>query len=98
MDFISSQYYQGNYARKIIEDGDGYMGDHANVSYAESFQRYRPWVSYTLPISDFEIECAEPKRIKDNILRRSTIIAAHVPLPKGEEPVRFITDKKLYNW
>lgn len=95
MDCIGSQYYGGSFARKRAEAADGHYGYDATVGYAESFQRYRPQVYYTLPVSDFEIlRSTSLKQYMDNV---STLIAADVPLPEGEVKARSIVDKALYN-
>ncbi len=96
MDRISSQYYGGSYARKRAESLDGHWGSHAQVPYAECFQRYYHWVAYTLPISDFELKRAE-EPIEQQMIRRGTYTAAHIPLPEGAEPSTYHIDKELYD-
>ena len=96
LDCISSQYYQGSFARKRAEATDGHFGYNAKVGYAEAFQRYHPMVSHKLLISDFEIN-----RCRDNktdMECSSTIIAAEVPMPEGCKKIRRIVDKKTYDY
>lgn len=94
LDCISSQYYGGSFARKRVEATDGHYGYNAMVGYAEAFQRYSPPVTYTLPVSDFEIHrSATYKNYMDPV---STLIAADVPMRDGEEKLRNIVDPKLY--
>jgi len=96
LDRISSQYYGGSYARKRAEACDGHWGSQAQVAYAEPFQRYYQWVTYTLPISDFELHRAE-EPIEQQMMRRSTCTAAHIPLPEGSAPAHVLVDKELYD-
>jgi len=96
LDCIASQYYKGSFARKRAEATDGHYGYDAGISYAETFQRYQPFVCYTLPISDFELQ----KSKEDSEYRikiRSSIIASDVPLPKNSNNASEHVDKKLYN-
>ena len=84
------------FARKRAESCDGHFGHKARVSYAEPFQRYFPWVSYTLPVSDFELERYENS--ERMLERQSTIIPAHMPLPEGHDKIHTIVEKELYNY
>lgn len=85
LDCIRSQHYHGAYARKRAETSDGYCGVAAGVPYAEPFQRYRPLVTRTLPISEFEVLTAnEP--LADHLGRYSTLSAYSVPMPSDDTP------------
>lgn len=85
LDCIRSQHYHGAYARKRAETSDGYYGVAAGVPYAEPFQRYRPLVTRTLPITDYEILTAnEP--IGDQLGRYSHLTAHSVPMPADDAP------------
>lgn len=97
LDCISSQYYRGSYTRKRAEAVDGYNGYQAMVAYAEPFQRFRPQVCYTLPLSDLELRQAE-EHTEQQMARRSTMVAAHIPLPEGVTAADHRMDKELYNW
>ncbi len=96
MDCISSQYYKGSFARKRAEATDGHYGYNAGVGYAEAFQRYYPAVSYTLPISDFELE--RYKVLRHYVESKGTLIAANVPLPKGAKKSKKIVPREAYNY
>jgi len=78
LDCLGSQYMHGDYARKMVETHSGAAGFAACVPYAESFQRYSPWVSCTLPISDFELRRARQTH-EELVGRRGTILAVRVP-------------------
>ncbi len=97
MDCIASQYYGGPYSRKRAEVEDGGMGYHAEVPYAEAFQRFFPWVCYTLPISDFELHKME-ETSEETMVRRSCLLAHQVPLPPDSEWPEYSIDKDLYNY
>lgn len=82
LDYISSQYYGGAYSRKVAETGNGHFGQHAGCAYAEVFQRFRPMVRYTLPISDYDLDLvAEP--MESVMCRRGEMTGAFVPLPEN---------------
>ncbi|MCD4669840.1 MAG: PIG-L family deacetylase [Actinomycetia bacterium] len=84
MDFVSSQYYGGAYARKCAETGDGAHGQTAGVAYSEHFQSFLPMVRYTLPICERNLDFIEEPG--DVVLgRRAEIVGAHMPLPPGME-------------
>jgi 4-oxalomesaconate hydratase len=85
LDCIRSQHYHGMYARKRAETSDGFHGVVAGVPYAEPFQRYRPLVTRTLPISEFELAVAnEP--LADHLGRYSRLTAYSVPMPPVDAP------------
>lgn len=96
MDCISSQYYGGSYARKRAEAADGHYGANAQVPYAEAFQRYWQWVTYTLPVSDFEIKRME-EPIEESMNRQGIMTAAYIPLPEGAVPASYEIEKELYD-
>ncbi len=84
MDFVSSQYYGGAYARKCAETGDGNHGQTSGVAYAEQFQSFMPMKQYTLPISDYDLDLIDEPG--ESILgRRGEIVGAHMPLPPNME-------------
>lgn len=95
LDCISSQYYGGAYARKRAEVEDGAYGARAEVPYAEQFQRFTPYVCYTLPITDFDLLKTEETG-KEAMQRRSYSIAQDVPLPPGEQKAVYQMRKELY--
>jgi LmbE family N-acetylglucosaminyl deacetylase len=83
LDCIRSQHYHGHYARKRAETSDGYYGVAAGVPYAEPFQRYRPLVTRTLPVTEFELATSnEP--VGDSLSRYSRLQAYSVPMPDDE--------------
>ena len=84
LDQISTQFYGGPYARKRSETSDGAYGQAASVAYAESFQRFRPQVLYTLPITDAELEGLE-EGPGYGMGRRGEVVGALMPLPEGME-------------
>lgn len=96
LDCIASQYYKGVFSRKRAEATDGHDGYNAGVGYAEAFQRYYPLVGYTLPVSDFEIQRYATS--KSYVQRKSTIVAADVPLPKGCRKIKVVVKKELYDF
>jgi LmbE family N-acetylglucosaminyl deacetylase len=80
LDCIRSQHYHGWYSRKRAESEDGHWGVAATVPYAEAFQRHRPMVTRTLPLSDYEIlKAQEP--LAHHLGRYSHLLAHPVPLP-----------------
>lgn len=82
LDYISSQYYVGAYARKRAETEDGSYGQSAGVAYAEQFQRFQPMVRYTLPVTDAELDLIDAPN--DTIMgRRGEIIGGLMPLPES---------------
>lgn len=95
LDCLGSQYTRGDYARKSVEIKGGAAGNAAAVPYAEAFQRYTPWVSYTLPISDFELHRAR-QPFKELVGRRGMILATRVPLPEDVRPADWTLPKDLY--
>ena len=80
MDYISSQYYGGAYARKCAETSDGHAGQLASCAYAEQFQSFRPLHQYTLPITDNDLDIID---VSGEVMlgRRGEIVGAHMPLP-----------------
>ena len=97
MDMIGSQYYSGAYARKVLEYGEGNLGQGAGVAYAEAFQRFLPPVRYTLNVSDADLRrAAEP--LQETMGRRSEIVAGLMPLPPGQEfTSKFRFSKDMYD-
>jgi len=95
LDCLGSQYMRGDYARKMVEIKAGAAGFAACVPYAESFQRYSPWVSYTLPISDFELHSAR-QPYEELVGRRGMILATRVPLPEEAQSADWAVPKHLY--
>lgn len=92
---IQSQYYDGLYSLKRAETEDGRHGELARVAYAEQFQRYYPWVCYTLPISDFELDMTTQTWQK--VLGRFSYMATlDIPLPEGYKPQDHRFNKDLY--
>lgn len=83
-DCIESQYYGGSYSRKRAESADGGYGDMAQVSYAEQFQRYTPQVCFRLPVSDFELSCAE--ETKEQMMARRGYMVSLASPRKGGRP------------
>jgi len=84
MDFISSQYYGGAYARKCHEVCDGRTGGLRGVAYGEAFQSFFPDLSYTLPVSDVDLkQVSDPA--EEGMGRRSETVAGLMPLPEGME-------------
>jgi hypothetical protein len=81
---IESQYYTA-YAPKRAEMADGSSGDIVNLPYAEPFQRYRPAVCYKLPVSDFNLHCAEETN-EEKMVRRGYMISKVAPMPEGSKP------------
>jgi len=81
-DEIATQYYDGAYARKAVEIGDGANGNKGYVAYAEVFQALFPSVRYTLPVTDAELRRAEETG-PAGMIRRSEIVSALMPLPGG---------------
>jgi len=80
LDYISSQYYGGPYARKRAETEDGAYGNRAYVAYAEQFQRFFPMVRYTLPITDSELDrINEPHEAVMG--RRGEMVGGLMPMP-----------------
>ncbi len=80
LDFISSQYYGGAYARKRAEIEDGAHGGRAYVAYAEQFQRFFPMVRYTLPITDHELGMIDDPH--ETVMgRRGEMVGGIMPLP-----------------
>ena len=82
LDYISTQFYGGPYARKRSETSDGSYGQAASVAYAESFQRFLPQVLYNLPVSDAELERFE-EGPGYGMGRRGEVVGALMPLPEG---------------
>ena len=70
-------------------------GAMAEVPYAEQFQRFTPWICYTLPISDFELRKTEETG-EEAMARRSHWIAPDVPLPPDSGRPEYHFDKDLY--
>jgi 4-oxalomesaconate hydratase len=96
MDCIDSQYYSGIYSRKAAEIGDGSFGNIAGVPYAEQFQRYRPPVCYKLPVSDFELCCAEETR-EQMMARRGYMLDHRASLPEGQRHIpAYVLRRDLY--
>lgn len=96
MDCIASQYYAGSFARKRAEATDGHYGYDAMVSYAEAFQRFRPFVGYRLPVTDFELSGVDLSA-EEGVARRSHIVAAELPLPPGCERTGGCVPKELFD-
>ena len=95
-DEISTQYYDGAYARKAVETGDGAYGNKGYVAYAEVFQCFFPWVRYTLPVTDAELRRSEEMG-PAGMIRRSEIVAALMPLPQGHSySSEFRMTKEMY--
>ena len=91
IDLISSQYYSGAYARKVAETGNGHFGQHAGCAYAECFQRFRPMVRYTLPISDYDLDQVD-EPMESVMCRRGEMAGAFVPMPAD---MRFDSDHRV---
>ena len=81
---IESQYY-GAYARKRAEMEDGRYGDMVKIPYAEQFQRYTPQVCYKLPVSDFDLLCAE--ETSEQAMTRRGYMVDHMASMAEEQPV-----------
>lgn len=97
LDYISSQFYGGPYSRKRSEVDDGTYGNKVNVAYAEQFQRFFPLKSYTLPITDAELEQIDQSP-EVGMGRRSEIVGAFTPLPPDMEfSSKYRTPKEKYN-
>jgi LmbE family N-acetylglucosaminyl deacetylase len=84
LDRISSQYYGGAYSRKVHETSDGRYGQAGLVGYAESFQAYRPRVTYTIPVSDADLLRAEEPH-ENQMARRGELTAGRMPLPEDAD-------------
>ena len=95
LDCVGSQYVRGDFARKSVEIKAGAAGHAADVPYAESFQRYRPWVSYTLPISDFEVHTSR-QPYEELVGRRGMILATRVPMPEDVRSADWTLPRDLY--
>ncbi len=90
---IQSQYYSGMYSLKRAETENGAHGP--NIAYAEQFQRFMPWVCYTLPISDFDLKIADQTE-QEMMARRAYMATLDLPPPKGYKPHSYKFDKDLY--
>jgi len=97
MDLITSQYYNGAYARKCHEVCDGRTGGFGGVAYGEAFQSFFPRTCYRLPVSDAVLRAqVEPNH--EGMARRSEMVAALMPLPAGCEITdKFRMPKELYD-
>lgn len=58
LDTLVSQAYNGEYARKRIEAGDGAFGMTAGTAYAEGFISLKSQTHYYLPLTDFTLQQA----------------------------------------
>ena len=68
-----------------------------NVAYAEQFQRFFPLRSYTLQITDAELEQIDQSP-EVGMGRRSEIVGAFSPLPPNMEfSSKYRTPKEKYN-
>ena len=85
LDCIESQYYDGAYARKRAETEDGRYGGFARVPYAEQFQQYMPRVCYKLPVSEYDLLCAEETSV-EGMARRGHMTGCAVPTAEGRRP------------
>lgn len=92
---IQSQYYGGLCSFKRVEVEDGAYGSRAGVAYAEQFQRFMPWVCYTLPISDFDLQAATQTG-QEAMVRQSYIVSLDMPLPRGYKAHSYKFNKDLY--
>ena len=82
-DQIYSQFFGGSYSRKTVETEDARYGQAAGCAYAECFQRYRPMVRYTLPITDFDLNAVTESH--EVVRRRRTeMTGAFMPMPPGK--------------
>ena len=80
LDYISSQYYGGAYARKRAETEDGAHGQRSRVAYSEQFQSFFPMIRYSLPITDSELDLIdEPGEAMMG--RRGEMAGGLMPLP-----------------
>lgn len=82
LDEIGSQFYGGAYARKRSEMEDAHFGNKGSVAYGEAFQRLKPMVRYTLPVTDAELSVID-ESIEAMMGRRSETIGGLMPLPEG---------------
>lgn len=97
LDYISSQFYGGPYARKRSETDDGAHGNKARVAYAEQFQRFYPLVRHTLPITDAELDHID-QHPEVGMARLSEMVGAFSPLPANMSfTSEHRTPKEKYN-
>jgi LmbE family N-acetylglucosaminyl deacetylase len=78
LDHLVSQRYDGMYARKRAEAGDGWKGTRVDVPYAEDFVPMIPEVHRYLPIQQSTLDT--DKRWTARIARLSELRACKVPL------------------
>ena len=78
MDCLTSQYYPGDLARKVIEDVNGRMGLHWRLPYAEAFQSFHPDIHSHLPANPHLLaRAATPAKVE---LERMKITVTDVPV------------------
>ena len=82
LDYISSQYYGGAYARKRSEGEDGAHGGRGNVAYAEQFQALFPMRRYTLPITDADLDLID-EAPEARMGRIGEIVGGLMAMPTG---------------
>ena len=61
---------------------DAHFGNKGSVAYGEAFQRLKPMVRYTLPVTDAELSVID-EPIEAMMGRRSETIGGLMPLPEG---------------
>ena len=69
---LESQGYNGAYARKCMEYGDGSHGNAGGVSYAESFIMHASMTCSRLPVSDMNLQFTRESNM-ENLARRSVM-------------------------
>lgn len=82
LDHLASQRYDGVYARKRAEVGDGWKGTRVDVPYAETFVPMIPEVHYHLPIMQSTLDA--DKGWSGRLKRLSHMTAYKVPY-KGKQ-------------
>ncbi len=80
LDYISSQYYGGAYARKRSETEDGAHGGRTNVAYAEQFQALFPMRRYTFPITDSDLDLIDESQ-EARLGRIGEMVGGFMPMP-----------------
>ncbi len=76
---MNSQQYSGNYAKKSIETSFGVNGNRMKTGYAEPFIRYKPELTYYLPLPE-RMERWANETEKEQLERRAYMVAPYVNL------------------